>query len=79
MTKLLGSWNPTILFMLEHLGVEPPLEAGGLAAAEFAPKVNQGRSEGTGETSWGKEPKPLVGQGALLLLVLEQMLFFPHP
>ena len=41
MTKLLGSWDPGILGVLEHLGVELPLGVVGLAA-EFAPKVCSG-------------------------------------
>jgi hypothetical protein len=36
-TKLLGSWDPLILGMLEHLGVELPL-----GVVEFAPKVCSG-------------------------------------
>ena len=40
MTKLLGSWVPGILDVLDHLGVELPLGVMGLAA-ELALKVNQ--------------------------------------
>ena len=46
MTKLLGSWDPVILVVLERLGVEPPLGDVELAA-EFVPKVNWHRLEGT--------------------------------
>ena len=46
MTKLLGSWDPVVLGMLECLGVELPLGVVGLAA-EFKPKVNRHRLEGT--------------------------------
>lgn len=52
MIKLLESCDPVILGMLEHLGVEP-LGAVGLAA-NFAPKVNQGRPEGTQATGWAE-------------------------
>ena len=48
-TKLLGSQDPVILGVLEHLGVEPPLGTVGLAA-EFVPKVSQCRPEGTRPT-----------------------------
>ena len=41
MTKFLGSWDPLILGMLEHLGVELPLDVVGLAV-EFASKVCSG-------------------------------------
>jgi hypothetical protein len=41
-TKVLGSWDPLILGVLECLGVELPLVVVGLAA-EFAPKVCLGR------------------------------------
>ena len=44
MTKLLESWDPGILAVLESLGFEPPLGAVGLAA-ELVPKVNQCRLE----------------------------------
>jgi hypothetical protein len=40
-TKLLGSWDPLILDMLERLGVELPLGVVGLAM-EFAPKICSG-------------------------------------
>ena len=49
MTQLLGSWDPGILGMLEHLGVKLLLAVVGLAG-EFAPKVCSGhqlRPEGT--------------------------------
>ena len=46
MTKLLGFCDPVVLGVLEGLGAELPLEAVGLVA-EFAPKINQGRLEGT--------------------------------
>ena len=42
MTKLLGSWDPGILCVLELLGVELPLGVVGLAV-EFVPKVCSGR------------------------------------
>jgi hypothetical protein len=48
-TKLLGSWEPGILGVLEHLGVELPLGFVGLAG-EFEPKVCSGhepRPKGT--------------------------------
>jgi hypothetical protein len=48
-TQLLGSWDPGILGMLEHLGVKLLLAVVGLAG-EFAPKVCSGhqlRPEGT--------------------------------
>ena len=54
MTKLLGSWDPKILVMLECLEVVPPLGTMGLST-EFKTKVDQ---------CW-KEPKPL----AMLVLV----------
>jgi hypothetical protein len=38
-TKILGFWDPGILAMLEHLGVELPLGVVELAM-EFAPKVS---------------------------------------
>ena len=40
MTKLLGSWNPKILGMLECLEVVPPLGTMGLST-EFETKVDQ--------------------------------------
>ena len=67
------SWDPKILGMLEHLGVESLLWAVRLAL-EFVPKVVWCRLE---------EPEPLVGWGScvpgscwiqLLLVYLEQML-----
>ena len=73
MSNFLGSWDPGILGVLEHLGFEPPLGAVGLAAG-FALKINW--------TGW-KVPEPLVGWvscipgscwSQLLLVVLEQML-----
>jgi hypothetical protein len=39
-TKLLGSWDPKILGVLERLEVVPPLGTVGLSA-EFDTKVNQ--------------------------------------
>ena len=54
MTKLLGSWYPKILGMLQCLAVEPPLGAVGLAA-EFAPKVYRhrpGRTWATGQAGF---------------------------
>ena len=39
MTKLLGSWAPNILGMLEHLEMIPPLGTLGLSA-EFKTKVD---------------------------------------
>ena len=51
MTKLLGSRDPKILGMLEHLGVEPLLGTGGLAT-EFPPKLDWYRPEGTRGTDW---------------------------
>jgi hypothetical protein len=42
-TNLLGSWDPLILGMLEHLGVELPLGVVGLAV-EFRPRSAQGSS-----------------------------------
>ena len=59
MTKLLGSWDPVVLGMLEHLGVELPLGVVGLAV-EFVPKVCSGhqlRPEGTCAT--GQEGVPV--------------------
>ena len=44
-TKLLGSWNPKILVMLECLEVIPPLGTVGLSAV-LATKVDQHNSEG---------------------------------
>ena len=41
MTKLLGSWDPMILGVLEHLGVELPLGVVGLGA-KLMPKVCSG-------------------------------------
>ena len=41
MIKLLESWDPKILGMLEHLEVVPPLGTEGLSA-EFLTKVDQG-------------------------------------
>ena len=41
MTKLLGSWDPLILGVLELLGLELPLGVVGLAV-EFVPKVCSG-------------------------------------
>jgi hypothetical protein len=41
MTKLLGSWDPVVLVMLEHFGVELLLDVVGLAE-ELAPKVCSG-------------------------------------
>ena len=52
MTKVLGSWDPLILGVLECLGVELPLGVVGLAE-ELAPKVcsgHQPRQEGTHAT-----------------------------
>ena len=49
MTKLLGSWDPVVLGMLERLGVELLLGVVGLAVA-FTPVVCSGhrlRLEGT--------------------------------
>ena len=46
MTKLLGSWDPKILGVLEHLEVVPPLGTMGLSA-EFKTKVDQHQLEGT--------------------------------
>ena len=40
-TKLLGSWDPLILGVLEHLGEEPSQRVVGMAA-EFVPKVFSG-------------------------------------
>ena len=41
MTKLQGSWDPLILGVLEHLGIELPVGVVGLAV-EFVPKVCSG-------------------------------------
>ena len=46
MTKLLLSWDPKMLIVLECLRVEPPLVAVGLAT-KFMPKVDWHRPEGT--------------------------------
>jgi hypothetical protein len=54
-TKLLGSWDPVVLALLEHLGVELPLGVVVLVA-EFASKVcsgHQPRSKGTCANSLG--------------------------
>ena len=51
MTKLLGSWNPKILGVLESFEVVPPLGIVGLSTV-FKAIVDQ------------KEPKLLVGQGS---------------
>ena len=51
MNKLLGSWDPNILGMLECLGVGPSLGAVGLAT-DFEPKVDLCRPEGTQATGW---------------------------
>ena len=51
MTKLLGSWDPKILGMLEHLEVVPPLGTMGLST-EFKIKVDQHRLEETQADSW---------------------------
>ena len=51
-TKLLGSWDPMALGVLEHLGVELPLGVMGLVT-EFPPKVcsrHQPKPEGTRAT-----------------------------
>jgi hypothetical protein len=40
-TKLQGSWDPLILGVLEHLGIELPVGVVGLAV-EFVPKVCSG-------------------------------------
>jgi hypothetical protein len=47
--RILGSWDPGILVVLEWLGFEPPLGAMGLGV-EFTPKVNWSRLEGTQAT-----------------------------
>ena len=49
MTKLLRSWDPGNLAVLEGLEFEPPLSAVGLTT-EFAPKVNWHILEGTQDT-----------------------------
>ena len=53
MTKLLESWDPVVLGVLEHLGVEHFLGVVGLAV-EFTPKVCLGHLLRL------KEPVPLV-------------------
>ena len=49
MTKLLGSWDPKILDVLEGLAVVPPLGAMGLSA-EITTKVDQCQLKGTQAT-----------------------------
>jgi hypothetical protein len=48
-TKHLGSCDPVILVVSEHLGFEPPPSAV-VQAAEFLPKLNWRRPEGTRAT-----------------------------
>ena len=54
LTKLLGSWDPKTLGMLEGLELVPPLGTVGLSA-EFKTKVDS--------TNW-KEPEALIGHGS---------------
>ena len=68
----LGPWDPGILAVLESLGFETPLGAMGLAA-EFVPKVNRHRPEGTRATGQERFLRPWI------LLIPKQMLCPTHP
>ena len=78
MTKLLGSWNPVILVVLESLAFETLLGAVCLAA-EFAPKVNLLRLEGTGDTGLTVLLCSCILLVPITLVVLRQMLCPTHP
>ena len=65
MTKLLGSWDPLILDMLEHLGVELSLGVVGLAV-ELSLKVCSGhwpRRQETVQEMEYLEVRAILGSG----------------
>ena len=77
MTKLLLSWNPKILGVLQHLEVVSPLRSVGLFVV-FEIKVYQYRSEGTRATGQAGLPCPCSCCHRLVTVGLEQMLYSTH-